>query len=143
MSELISRALRITGDDPAIAIRLRVNPLLDHIEVGGQDVLVAVYEPPKDAKTAGGIIMPDGSRNEYRWQGVTGLVMKVGPFAYNTEKTTGWFADKDGNPAPPKAGDWVMFDVKTSHPFFLDTQPCRFVGCQYILAKISRPDLVA
>lgn len=144
MSGLISSAVQIREqEDPAVTIRLCVKDLIDDIRIGGQDVLVGVYVPAKDARSSGGIILPDGSREEYRWQGVTGLILKLGPFAYKTEKTTDWFCDEDGNSAPPKIGDWVMFDVKDTHAFLLSKQPCRFVPCQYVRGIVSRPDLVA
>lgn len=141
---LITKAVQIREhEDPAIGIRMRVKELLDGIRIGGQDILVGIYEPAKGARTSGGIILPDKTRDEYRWQGVTGLVLKIGPLAYKTEKTQNWFANEDGNPAPPKIGEWVMFDVKTSHSFLLGTQPCRFVACQYVMGIVARPDLVA
>ncbi len=138
----VARPIR-EGEDPAIAIRQRVNEYLDGIRIGGQDILVAVYLPGKDAKTAGGVWLPDEARETYRFQGVTGLVLKVGPLAYQTEKTKDWFQNRDGDPEPPRVGEWVMFDIKTSHSFNLGTQPCRFVAAQYVMAIVERPDMVA
>lgn len=144
MSGMISQALRVYETvDPAEAIRSRVGTKVAEMRIGGEDILVGVYRPSEDARTAGGIILPQQTRDEYRWQGITGLVLKIGPLAYRSEKTENWFVDEDRNPAPPKVGDWVMFDVKTSHPFLLGSQPCRFVGCQYIMAIVPAPDLVA
>ena len=141
---LISEALALhEADDPAVAIRLRVKDYLDGFRVGGQFLLVGVYEPSKDARTLGGIYLPDKAREEYRWQGVTGLVLKLGPLAYKTEKTADYFCDADGQPQPPKIGDWVMFDVKDARSFLLGKQPCRLVACTYVDAVVARPDMVA
>lgn len=135
---LIDQAIQFRQEgDPATEIRLRIKEFVDDIKIGGQDVLVGVFEPPSEARTAGGIILSDKTRSEYRWQGVTGLVLKLGPLAYKTEKTEDWFEE------PPRIGSWVMFDVKDTHSFLLGKQPCRLVACQYIRAVISRPDLVA
>lgn len=137
MAAVALRALQLDqADDPAEVIRKRVADTIDDIEIGGEDLLIGVYIPNKDAKTRGGLLLPDSYRDEFKWQGITGLVLKVGPLAYNTEKTENWYRK------PPQVGDWVMCDVKTSHPFYLGEQMCRFVAAQYVLAKVARPTLV-
>ncbi len=138
MPELMSRAAEMQlGTDPAAAIRLRVAEYLPHIDIGGGDVLVGVWVPEKDAKSAGGIIFPDKSRQEFQFQGVTGLVLKLGPLAYKTEKTERWFDES------PKVGDWVSFNFKQGEAFLLRDQPCRLVSDQYVLMRVPRPDLIA
>lgn len=144
MSGLISAALQFQHEtDPAVAIRLRVAEHLDNLRIGGEDVLVGVWQPPKESRTKGGIIIADKTRDEYQFQGVTGLVLKMGPLAYKTERTRSWFVDGDGEADPPKIGDWVSFNFKQGEAFLLVDQPCRIVGCQYVLMVIPRPDLVA
>lgn len=148
---MISRALEMAhAEDPAVAIRRAVTTPradgiipLDGIRVGGQDLLVGVYKPDDVTKTSGGIILPAKSRDEYDYQGVTGLVLKMGPLAFKTDKTQGWFVDDDDEPFPPKIGDWVIFDVKTSHPQYLAGQYCRFVQAEFIYGVVAAPDLVA
>lgn len=138
MTDLISQAIQIKHEaDPAVAIRLRVAPYLDDIDIGGADVLVGIWMPEKNAKSSGGIILPDKSRQEYQFQGVTGLILKLGPLAYKTEKTERWFD------APPKVGEWVSFNFKQGESFLLAKQPCRLVGDQYVLMRLPRPDLIA
>lgn len=137
MAEVAREALQLSlGNDPAAAIRLKVVNHLGGIEIGGEDLLVGIFIPDKDAKTSGGLLLPESYRNEYRWQGTAGLVLKVGPLAYKTEKTENWYAE------PPKVGDWIMFDVKTGHSLLLGGQPCRLVPAMYVLGKLTDPMLV-
>lgn len=145
MSGMMSRALLMQGDPAhwALDIEERVAAYLPQFKIGGRDVLVGVWVPGKDNRTTGGIILPDGVRDESRFQGVTGLILKMGPSAYKTETTERWFLDADGNPDPPRVGEWVSFNFKQGEPFLLLGQPCRLVDCQHILLRIPRPDLVA
>jgi hypothetical protein len=137
MAEVAREALQLSlGNDPAAAIRLRVANYLDGLEIGGEDLLVGIFIPDKDARTRGNLLLPESYRNEYRWQGTAGLVLKLGPLAYKSEKTADWFAK------PPAVGDWVMFDVKTGHQLLLGDQPCRLVPAMYVLGKLSNPMLV-
>lgn len=144
MSGLISQALQIRLDaDPATAIRQRVAEHLSQIRIGGSDLLVGVWMPEVEAKSAGGIILPAQTRAEYQFQGVTGLILKVGPLAYGSEKTRHWFVDDAGDPDPPQVGEWVSFNFKQGEAFLLGTQPCRLISDQYVLLRLPRPDLVA
>lgn len=121
----------------AADIKESVARYLPSIRIGGADVLVGVWVPPE--KTKGGIFVPDKTRDESRFQGVTGLVLKLGPHAYKTEKTESWF----GAHPHPKEGDWVSFNFKQGEPFYLAKQPCRLVNDQYVLVIIDRPDLIS
>ncbi len=142
MPEMMSRAPEMQlGSDPAAAIRLRVAEYLPHIDIGGGDVLVGVWLPDKGAdgyaRSAGGVLFSDKARQEFQFQGVTGLVLKLGPLAYKTEKTERWFDES------PKVGDWVSFNFKQGEAFLLRDQPCRLVSDQYVLMRVPRPDLIA
>ena len=142
--QLISQALRFQLDeDPAVPIRLRINEYLNDIRIGGADVLVGVWEPSRENKTAGGIILTDKSRDEYAFQGVTGLILKIGPHAFNTQKTQRWFLNDEGEADPPRVGEWVSFNFKQGEAFKLGKQMCRLVQDEYILMRLTRPDLVA
>jgi len=140
---LASQALQFQlGEDPAVAILKKVGDILDDIDIGGADVMVGVFEPPEFSKTLGGIVVPDAVRKEYQYQGITGLVLKMGPYAYRGEKTTNWFLDKDNDPNPIRVGDWVAFAFSQGSSFLMRKQPIRLVNDQHILMRIPRPDLV-
>jgi hypothetical protein len=147
MSALVSYALQgVHEKDPAEEIWDELKDLLPLVmKIGGADVLVAVYKRPERVRAPGGMsfILPDKTRDEDDVQGVSGLILKMGPLAYKYEKTLAWYVDDDGNPDPPKIGDWVTFDIKTTHPMLLGKRMCRLVHDQYIRAVIARPDIVA
>ena len=145
MSGLISRALQYEGDPAvwAMDIQERVAPYLPSLKIGGPDLLIGVWVPNKEQKLKSGLYMPEKTKDEYQFQGVTGLILKIGPLAYGTEKTRQWFVDDDGNPDPPRVGEWVSFNFKQGEPFLLVDQPCRIIADQYVMTRMSRPDLIA
>lgn len=72
----------------------------------GYNLLVVMFRPPE--KTASGFIIPHKTLGEYRYQGKVGLIVGVGPDAYQ---------DKSKFPSGPwcKLHDWVIF------PAYLDS----------------------
>ena len=61
---------------------------LSNIEVFNNQVLLGIYIRP--VKTRGGIMLTDNYRDEDKWQGKVGLVLKKGPTAF-MDKTGEWF----------------------------------------------------
>ncbi len=140
MSALVTLALQGVHDkDPAEEILEEIGPYLSQVrEVGGPDLLVAVYKRPKHIKHGTMTLeLPDKKRDEDDVQGVSGLVLMMGPLCYKTEKTKSWFRE------PPRIGDWVTFDVKASLLQVVGPRMCRYVNDQYVRAVITRPDIVA
>lgn len=143
MAGIVSTARLIDFQrDPREDIWEDLAPFLHGVRVGGADVLVAPFRPRVDDKTKGGIIQPDKAIQEYDFQGVAGLILAMGPYAYKTEKTERWFVDADGNSAPPEIGAWVVFDLRSSIAVVLGNRTVRFVNDQHILTPIERPDMV-
>ena len=110
------------------------------IEMFHNLVLVATYIEPE--KTAGGIIKPDRTLAENRFQGKCALVLKLGPLAF-----------KDDNIArfggvTLKEGDWVM--VRPSDGLELFTvdatgsagTSCRIFEDINIKGRVSDPALI-
>jgi co-chaperonin GroES (HSP10) len=133
-------ALMTHDTDPKLEILDRVGDLAD-VEVFGNDILVALYIRPQ--KTKSGIILADSTRDEDRWQGKAGLVLKLGPTAY---------VDDDGNTFRDlKVGDWVVFRPSDGWPVTLnaanstaskDAVPCRVVSDIHIRLRVSTPDAI-
>lgn len=143
MAGIVSTARLIDFQrDPREDIWEDLEPFLHGVNVGGRDVLIAPFRPGEDDKTKGGILLAGNTRQEYDFQGVAGLILAMGPYAYKDEKTAGWFVDADRNPTPPRLGDWVVFDIRSSIPVILGNRTVRFVDCQRILTPIERPDMV-
>ena len=144
MSGLVTTALKAVHDiDPAEEIANDLGEDLDKIRIGGADVLVAVYKRPEKARHGSLIVhLTDQKRDEDDVQGVVGLVLMLGPYAYKTEKTKFWFTNRDGEPDPPKVGDWVAFDTKATLLTAIGKRMCRYVPDQDIRAILTEPDIV-
>lgn len=127
--------------DPKQALLTKVGDL-SGVEVFGSDVLVALYTPPE--KTKSGIIISDRTREEFKFQGKVGLIIKMGSTAY---------LDDEGNKfRDVNVGDWVVFRPSDGWPFQLNTMKsrisqdgivdCRVVTDINIRSRVSHPDLI-
>ncbi len=110
------------------------------IEVGPYRVLVAIAIRP--AKQ-GLLWMPDRQQAEDRFQGKSGLVLKIGPGAFTdtaSHKFHGFTA---------KEGDWVGFTASDGRELFKtdpdspsDGTPCRLFWDQDISMRLEHPFLI-
>ena len=133
-------ALMLHEEDPRSEILDKAGDLTN-VEVFGSDILVALYLRPQ--KTKSGIILADSTRDEDKWQGKAGLILKLGPTAY---------VDEDGNKFRDiNVGDWVVFRPSDGWPVTLnaansviskDAIPCRVVNDIHIRLRVSSPDSI-
>lgn len=128
------KALEIAeSGDPREEILADLRPYLDGLRIGGPFILVGVYDRGgKQTKT--GLYLPQ--QTEDRYQGKTGLVLKLGEGI--RDGINGWdFFD-------PKiaVGDWVIFNVLTATPFLVGKRTCRLVQYSYVMGVVDRPDAV-
>lgn len=142
------REVRDEGEDPRREILDELGDLPGKLRVGGADVLVARYVRSgrvTSGRVAGsvGLLRPDDSKKNDEYQGCSGLVLKMGPLAYKTEKTLRWFADSDGQAMPPRVGDWVYIDPKLGQQFRLGTRIVQLIPDQYVFMVLDEPDIVA
>lgn len=120
-------------NDPADQLRAQIGNV-SSIEILHNQILVAVYIRPE--KTRGGIILSDHTRNEDRYQGKAGLVIKKGPLA---------FVDDDANKfhgQNVEVGDWVFYRVSDGFPLILNGTLCRLLEEVHVKGKIPSPDVV-
>jgi co-chaperonin GroES (HSP10) len=96
------------------------------------NVLVASYIKP--GKTAGGLILPDSSTDEDRWQGKIGLVLKLGETAFKYDGMAAY----EGT--VPQVGDYVMFHTSDSRELGINGTSCRFVDSSLIRMIVPDPD---
>lgn len=107
-----------------------------NIRVFGHDVLIAVYSRA-GKKTAGGIIIPGADRTD-DFQGITGLILSMGPLASDRNpEFMPWFGDR-----PPKVGDWIGFNVADGKMIQVGTVTCRQIEWKYLRFGTDTPDLV-
>ncbi len=123
--------------DPRQAIMDQLGDL-SGLELMLNNVLVVVYQRAKTAnKTAGGIFLPDKTKEEDKWQGIVGLVVAKGPKAYQDDEVTKF----DGENV--EIGDWVWFRPAEGTLCVVNKVLCRVFGSERgIIAKITHPDYV-
>lgn len=124
----------VHDDDPKTAILEDLRPFLSDIEVLGARVLVAVYVRPKH--TAGGIYLPDKTVDEDKYQGKVGLVLALGPIAFEDDQTHRFGTIK------PQVGDWIVFSVGDTFGLELGKRRCRSVEDVDVHMILPRPDMI-
>ena len=109
---------------------------LSGIEVLYQNVLVAVYER-KAGQTKGGVWVPEKAFEEDQYQSKVGLVLKVGPRAFQDEgsiKFHGYVAE---------VGDWVVYKASNAMALLIGIRKCHLIADVYLTKmRIAHPDLV-
>lgn len=107
---------------------------LEDIEVLYNQVLIAIYIRPE--KTAGGIWKPQTNTQEDMWQGKVGLVVKLGPNAFEDDENFQFYGQKAA------VGDWVVFKVGDAWSVQVGGFPCRLVSDSNIRMKTNDPQLI-
>lgn len=109
-------------------------PRITHLTSG--DIIVCVYERPE--KTRGGILVPETAsrRSEDKFQGVVGLIVKVGP-NYVTEHKKFLGLDE-----MPKVGDWIAFRNQDCSSFTLGNRSMRMLQGNFIRMVLADPDCI-
>jgi len=123
-------------------------PVVQGIQLLRNRVLVASFIRPE--KTSGGIIRPDAVREEDKWQGKAGLILAVGPSAFDFEELE--IAEDQGFTRDearamhniPNVGDWVFFRGSDTWDSGLQVAPgvgahCRFIFDDAIIGRIADP----
>lgn len=108
---------------------------LSGLELPNDLVLMANYIEPE--KTAGGIIKPQKSLDESRYQGKVGLVLKCGPTAFKF--TNGGYAFEG---TVPKVGNWVVFRKSDAWETFVRGVSCWYIDSDLIKAIVDDPAII-
>ena len=119
--------------NPADPIRKDIGDL-SGVTIMSNQILVAIYVRPNVTK--GGIIITDKTRDEDKYQGKVGLVLKTGPTAFKEEDGK-WFGGETVQP-----GDWVFFRVSDGWSIDINGYPCRIMDDVLVRGKVTHPDLV-
>jgi len=122
-------------EDPVDEVIDRIGDLSE-IVVPFNKILVGIYM--RSGKTKGGVILTDQYRDEDKWQGKAGLILKRGPMA---------FVDDDRvkfNGLDPQVGEWICF--RPSDGMKLDIRHkeghCILLQDIQVQLVIPAPDLV-
>lgn len=107
---------------------------LSNIEIFNNQILVAVYVRPE--KTKSGLYLSDSMRSEDQFQGKTGLLVGMGPAAFNDDSGQ-WF-----NNATFNLHDWLVFRPSDGWSIKVNGVLCRMMSDTQVKARISSPDQV-
>ena len=105
-----------------------------NVEIFNNQILVAIYIRPE--KTVGGIILTNTIRDEDKWQGKIGLVIKKGPSAF-VDDSKNWF-----NGITVDVNDWVIFRPSDGWGLTINGIMCRLLDDTVIRGRVSHPDQV-
>lgn len=106
---------------------------LDKVEVMHNQILVGIY---MRGDKVGNIYLPDQTRDEDRWQGKVGLVLKKGPLAFVSDGAAD-FKGQDVND-----GDWVIYRVSDGFPIDVNGAHCRLLEDVHIKGRVADPSVI-
>ncbi len=82
--------------------------------------------------------MPKEAIQEDEFQGITGLILAMGPLASDANPDFGpWFGG-----TPPRVGDWIGFNVRDGTRIKLGGTTCRLIEWKYLRFATLMPDSV-
>jgi co-chaperonin GroES (HSP10) len=116
--------------DPKQALSDAVGDLSGY-DIFHNQVLVTVYVRPNI--TAGGILRPDENIKEDEYQGKVGLVVKLGPAAFQDTD------DETFNGQSLQIGDWVVFRTGDGWQLTIRDTACRILTDRTIRMRIKNP----
>jgi co-chaperonin GroES (HSP10) len=107
---------------------------LSNIEILNNQILCAVYVRP--TKTKSGLYLADQTTAEDRFQGKVGLLIGMGPSAFQDESGQ-WFADSSF-----KLHDWLVFRPSDGWNVTINGVLCRMLSDTQVKMRIPAPDVV-
>ena len=121
--------------DPVEELMDRIGDL-DEITVPFNKILVGIYMRPNQTKS--GIILADSTRDEDRFQGKSGLILKKGPMAFQDDDKVKF------NGLNPEVGECIVF--RPSNGMKLDIRSkdghCILLSDTQVELVIPSPDMV-
>ncbi len=120
--------------DPHKAIIDFVAPFLDKVHIGTAKLLVATFRQPE--KTAGGLIKTQKFLDEDKFQGITGLVLKVGPLAFADDGRVKFGGFK------VEPFQWVIYKPENGRAIELRGLHCRIIEDVNVDALADDPELL-
>lgn len=107
---------------------------ISDITIMHNQILIGIWIKPQ--KTAGGILLTDKYRDEDKWQGKVGLVLKKGALAFKDDDRTEFHGQS------VKEGDWVIYRVSDGFSIDLNGTHCRLIEDVHIRGIIPNPSIV-
>lgn len=106
---------------------------LSKVEVMHNQILIGIW---MRSEKVGAIYLPDATRDEDRWQGKVGLVLKKGPLAFKGDGSTD-FAGQDVH-----EDDWLIYRVSDGFAIDINGTHCRLLEDIHIKGRVSDPSVI-
>ena len=119
--------------DPRAVLLEQIGDISD-FELFNNQVLIALYIRPK--QTASGLWVTDRTVEEDIYQSKVGLVLKLGPSAFEDEEGN-WFNNVDIN-----LHDWVISRPSDGWTITINKVPCRILSDVNVRGRIQSVDQV-
>jgi co-chaperonin GroES (HSP10) len=119
--------------DPAKKIIEEIGDL-SKIELFNNQILVGVYIRPQ--KTKSGLYLSDKTTEEDRFQSKVGLLLKLGPRAFEANDE-GWFDGEKFN-----LNDWLVFRPSDGWSITVHNVLCRILTDTQVKMRVPNPDEV-
>jgi co-chaperonin GroES (HSP10) len=119
MSTIVKKMKMVHEQDPKQYILDQLSGEQDKIDLFGARVLVATYIRPE--KTVGGIIITENTRREDQFQGRVGLVLKLGPAAFQDSSEAKFYGKS------LKPGDWAYYRPSDGVGIAVNGVMCRII----------------
>ena len=121
------------SENPADTIRKEMGDISD-IEIFHNQVLVAIYVRPE--KTKSGLYLSAQTREEDKYQGKVGLIIKKGADAF-VDDSGKWFKGVNLD-----VGDWIYFRPSDGWQITVHGQLCRILDDTDVRGRFPQPDTV-
>lgn len=114
---------------------------LSGIELTGTQILCAIYKRPE--KTKSGIFLTDSNRAEDVYQGKVGMVVKLGPLAFD-DTGDGRFGalGKEAGAGHVELGDWLFYKASDGFSVSVNGRECRILNDEDVRGRIQAPDQI-
>lgn len=120
-------------EDPKEVLLKRLGDI-SKVDIFHNQIMVAVYTRPE--KTKGGIILTSQTTDEDKFQSKVGLVVKMGPQAFNDPEGK-WFEGVDVSYA-----DWIVFRPSDGWAITVNDVLCRMLDDTNVRGTVDQPDRV-
>jgi co-chaperonin GroES (HSP10) len=107
---------------------------VNDLEIFNNQILCAVYIRPE--KTKSGIYLTDKAREEDKFQGKVGLIVKMGPEAF-ADGSGEWFSNNTFS-----VNDWVLFRPSDGWSITVNGVLCRILDDINVRGRVQHPDQV-
>lgn len=107
---------------------------LSGVELSGAQILVATYIRPEKMKS--GLLITQTVREEDKFQGKCGMVMKAGPLAWQETDRLKFGGFK------AEVGDWVWYRPMDGYALSVNGVHCRVLDDVDLKGKLKQPDVV-